>query len=227
MDQQIDNRWLKRLAAMVAIAVLGLAACTAEGGKESSGQGSDSGASSDAGGASDGGGINGASDGGGSDEPDEFAMPPENEALSQPNPANYPGIESPAYVGAQETARYFYDAMYYGFATGDTGPLESVSSIQCGGCQRVIYGTLARTRVYGQYDIGLSIHPQEMFEYDPYNGGMRGVYYAYYEGEHSTRLGNGTVEPESGRNMHSVVDLDFEDGRWQVVDFWWEENPDA
>ncbi|MDO5644544.1 MAG: DUF6318 family protein [Dermabacter sp.] len=227
MDQQIDDRWLRRLAAVAAIVVLGLAACTADGGKESSGQGSDSGASSDAGGVPDSGVDASASDGGGSDEPDEFAMPPENEARTQPNPAHYPGIESPAYVGAQETARYFLDAMYYGFETGDTGPLESVSSDRCGECQSFVYATLARTRVYGVYDIGHSIHPQEMYEYDPYGGGMRAVYYAYYEGEHSTRLRDGTIEGDPGRNMHADIELEFQDGRWQVIYFVWGENSDV
>lgn len=227
MDQQIDNRWLKRLVAVVAIAVLGLAACTADGGKESSGQGSDSGASSDAGGASDGGGIDGASDGGASDEPDEFAMPPENEALTQPDPANYPGMDSASYSGAEVTVRYFVDAMYYGFATGDTGPMESVTSQYCPECHRFKNAILARTNVYGEYDVGASIQPQEMHEDVSRGEGLRAVYYAFYEDEHSTRLSNGTMEVNSGRNMISIVDLEYWRGRWQVVDFTWGENPDA
>ena len=64
---------------------------------------------------------------------------PENEALKAPDKTDYLGISYPTDQGAQATARYFIDAMYYGYATGDTGPLESVTDhASCVECTELI-----------------------------------------------------------------------------------------
>ncbi|MDO5644547.1 MAG: DUF6318 family protein [Dermabacter sp.] len=217
MGRKTRGVWAKRLAAVVAIAALGLTACTADGEKESSGQGSDSGASSDAGGASDGGGI----DGGGNEEPDEFAMPTENEALQPPDPANYPGMELQNDEGAKQATRFFIDALYYGHATGDTVPLESVSTTDCTVCSEAINKIHERTQTEESFIVGYAIEIQELYLVTPDEAGLTTVYYAFYEGPTERRFKDRPSESHEGRNMHAFADLKFQDEGWRIVDAGW------
>ncbi|QEU12341.1 DUF6318 family protein [Dermabacter vaginalis] len=91
---------------------------------------------------SDGGGgdAGAASDSGGAESPDRTkGLPPENEALEAPDKADYLGINYPTEQGAMAAAQYFIDAMYYGYATGDSAPLKEISELQtCERCAQVI-----------------------------------------------------------------------------------------
>ena len=88
---------------------------------------------SDAGGADSGGG----SDGGGEASGRTPNLPPENAALEAPDFKDYTGIKYETDQGAQETVRFFFDAMYYGYATGDISPFQRVaSSSECPACAK-------------------------------------------------------------------------------------------
>lgn len=121
---------------VVALVAAGLVGC---GGGESAGsptlaaKPSTSSSSSDAGG-SDGGG---ASDGGGEESSRTANLPPENAALEAPDFKDDTGIKYETDQGAQETVRFFFDAMYYGYATGDTSPFKRVAnSSECPACAK-------------------------------------------------------------------------------------------
>ena len=78
----------------------------------------------------------GASDAGGADSDVRTkGLPPENEALKAPDKTDYLGISYPTDQGAQAAAKYFFDAMFYGHATGDTTPFaEIIDQNSCGTC---------------------------------------------------------------------------------------------
>lgn len=64
------------------------------------------------------------------------ATPPASTApaVAAPDPADYPGMDQQTEEGAKQTFRYFWDALAYGYQTGDTNPLSSASSPSCEYC---------------------------------------------------------------------------------------------
>ncbi|MDO5644545.1 MAG: DUF6318 family protein [Dermabacter sp.] len=219
--------WARRLAAAVAIATLGLTACSKEEEPEKSeiqiaqekkfgpsGQPSD----------------NGGADAGNGDEGTEavgFAIPPQNKGMASPDPVNYPGMDSESDEGAEQAMRFFIDARYYGYATGDTAPLESVSHKNCKPCLEAVDDIRSRTREQGAFLTSYSIEPQEVVDYVPTRPGVRTIYYAYREGESERLFSDGSTSTYSGGNMNAVADLKVVDGRWQVLYAEWGSNTDV
>ncbi|MDO5645799.1 MAG: DUF6318 family protein [Dermabacter sp.] len=221
MGRSTRGVWARRLAAAVAIAALGLTACSNDAEPEKSAV--ETTAESNEKPASDSGGDD-ASDGG---EADGFAMPPENEGLLPPDRANYPGIDSETDEGAEQTVRFFFDAMYYGYATGDTAPLESISGKKCIQCTIAIEDIRERAEVEGAFLVGYSLESKQLTKIPSDRDGLTAVYYAYHEGAMDKHYKDGQVETFTPRNMHSSVYLAWLDKRWQIVDIGWAEDPGA
>lgn len=51
-----------------------------------------------------------------------------------PNPADFPGMEQQTEEGAKQAFRYFWAALLYGYATGDSRPFVDLSSVDCKYC---------------------------------------------------------------------------------------------
>lgn len=209
------------------MAVLGLAACSAEGGRDAPRLDLASSAASDAGGVQGTSGGEGASDGGNAtDEASGFGMPPENEGLLPPDRANYPGIDTETDEGAQQTVKFFFDAMYYGYATGDTEPLESVSSKNCVQCTIAIDDIRERAEVEGAFLVGHSVEDERLTVAPSERAGQARIYYAYIEGATTKYYGDGRVEEFPARRMHSAAHLAFTVERWSITEIGWAENRD-
>ncbi|MCT1867008.1 DUF6318 family protein [Dermabacter sp. p3-SID358] len=134
------SRQTQLFGAIGIVALVGaLAGCGGEqvsGGSASAAPAAAASSSSDAGGSDAG----GASDSGGAESGGRTeGLPPENEALKAPDKGDYLGITYPTEQGAKAAAQYFIDAMYYGYATGDSAPLKEISDLQtCERCDKVI-----------------------------------------------------------------------------------------
>jgi hypothetical protein len=74
------------------------------------------------------------------DEPDPTPVPASSEGPAQNWPAPEPPEEiyAPTEEGAEALLQYFYEARHHARVTGDTGPLESVSSRECNLCMAEI-----------------------------------------------------------------------------------------
>ncbi|MDO5645862.1 MAG: DUF6318 family protein [Dermabacter sp.] len=221
MGRTTRGVWAKRLAAAVAIAALGLTACSND--EEPEKPAVETTAESNEKAASDSGGDD-ASDGG---EAGGFAMPPENEGLLPPDRANYPGIDSETDEGAEQTVRFFIDAVYYGNATGDTAPIESVSASNCTLCLKAIDDIDTQTGIEGSFLVGYAVEPQMLTVAPPNQPGLTSIYYAYREGDASRHSSDGRIDSYAGRAMHSAANLRLKDGRWEVVTIVWEEDSDV
>ncbi|MDO5645801.1 MAG: DUF6318 family protein [Dermabacter sp.] len=151
-------------------------------------------------------------------------MPPENEGILPPDRANYPGIDTETDEGAEQTVKFFFDAMYYGYATGDTVPIENVASENCTQCIVAIKDIRRRTQVDGTFLVGHNSEPLEIHVSAPESDQRTTIYYAYKEGAAAGISQDGGQQVFLERKMHSATDLAFIEGRWSVVDIAWEEN---
>lgn len=123
-------------AGMLMVALAGCGGENTNGGPTSPARSTAASSSSDAGG---GDASGGASDAGGAESGVRTkGLPPENEVLKAPDKTDYLGISYPTDQGAQAAAKYFFDAMYYGYATGDSSPLKGISDQKtCDKCSQV------------------------------------------------------------------------------------------
>ena len=102
-------------------------------------------------------------------------IPPENVGLEPPSLEDYPGVYEDTPEGAQDAFEFFVMAHQYAYATGDTGPMESMfTPEECEGCEWlvdkiheeaeigtfVVYDSfeISRVEVKGQEPKGLAIY---------------------------------------------------------------------
>ncbi|WP_156468348.1 DUF6318 family protein [Dermabacter hominis] len=204
------------VVALVAAGLVGCGGGEPAGGPTLAAKPSASSSSSDAGG-SDGGG---ASDGGGESSSRTANLPPENAVLKAPDFKDYTGIKYETDQGAQETAKYFVDAMYYGYATGDTEPLKKVvDSGQCENCQRVIDG-IGRWREKSKH-----ISPADISEDDIWvvesNDNFTQVEYWYTVNDVVVTEAGQSTETVKGERKASAFRLRYLNGSWQVQEGVW------
>ena len=167
----------------------------------------------------------GSDSGGGSDGGDEASgrtqnLPPENAALKAPDFKDYTGIKYETDQGAQETAKYFVDAMYYGYATGDTEPLKKVvDSGQCENCKRVIDG-IDRWREKPKH-----ISPADISEDDIWvvesNDNFAQVEYWYTVNDVVVTEAGQSTETVKGERKASAFRFRYLNGSWQVQEGVW------
>ena len=220
------SRQTQLFGAIGIVALVGaLAGCGGEqvsGGSASAAPAAAASSSSDAGGSDAG----GASDSGGAESGGRTeGLPPENEALKAPDKGDYLGITYPTEQGAKEAAKYFFDAMLYGHATGDTGPFEEiVDQSSCSSCS----GTLAEIvqwrddkkfigRVVVTVDDIWVQEKTEQFSVVQYQYSIDEVP-VFVEGKRDSVL--------PGKSFSAAVKLHFVDDQWQVVDAAWKDRED-
>lgn len=214
--------WRNGLVAVVALSVLALNACGTHEEIGGPPAGVTTGAASDAGSTSSSGGGGSASDGGDeSGNAGGYTMPSENAGMQPPDRANYPGIDSEGVEGAEQTVRFFFDARYYAYATGDVGPLESVTRSDCEVCVRVIEHVRESTSVEGKFITKYSLEPQKLGETAIHREGLTHVYYVFLDGEMDVLDKDRNVETLPAETIHAGAYLIFEDGRWLLTRVSW------
>lgn len=171
---------------------------------DSGGRGSD--AASDSGGAESGGRTEG--------------LPPENEALKAPDKADYLGITYPTDQGAQAAARYFFDAMFYGHATGDTEPFAGV--IDQGSCQscKETLEEISQWRTDKKF-IGRVTPSVDDIWVEEKSDQLFVVQYQYSIDEVPVYVNGERESSFPAKSFSAAVKLHFADDRWQVVDAAW------
>ncbi len=148
-------------------------------------------------------------------------LPPENEALKAPDKTDYLGISYPTDQGAQATARYFIDAMYYGYATGDTGPLESVTDhASCVECTELI-NDIHSWRDEGKYLTPARVKLDDEWTVDK-SEDLTKTEYWFTVDELQIRRQDSSIKTVAKTQTASAFHLAFEDGAWVVRACRWE-----
>lgn len=172
---------------------------------------------SDAGGASDSGGA----ESGGRTE----GLPPENEALKAPDKGDYLEITYPTEQGAKVAAQYFIDAMYYGYATGDAGPLESMSDLaSCVECNELI-DDIRSWRDSGKYLSPANVTLDDEWVVDK-NDDLTKVEYWFTVDALRVQQKDSTVKTVAENQTASAFHLSFDDDSWKVLACRWEKADD-
>ena len=215
-----------------AIAVVTLVAALAGcGGEKADGSPTPASPTTAASSASDSGGGSSqdASDSGGAESDGRTkGLPPENEALKAPDKADYLGIKYPTDQGAQATARYFIDAMYYGYATGDSSPLKGISSVQtCDRCRKVI-AEIDDWRAEQRYLSPATITVESVDrlpDREQYEGKAPVVVrFTREQSDEFTKDGQGKHFPRT--SYEAVFLLDWREEKWVIAKSSWERTED-
>ncbi|MGX6404569.1 DUF6318 family protein [Dermabacter hominis] len=209
------------VVALVAAGLVGCGGGEPAGGPTLAAKPSTSSTSSDAGG-SDGGG---ASDGGGEASSRTANLPPENAALEAPDFKDYTGIKYETDQGAQETVRYFFDAMYYAYATGDGSPILEVGDPNtCVSCADVL-GEIETWRSEGRYITLPSLHEDALFVAKKTDDYVE-VQYEYSVDAFQEFVQGDPKAKHKSKRILAVFHLTFEEGRWVVLDSAWKKFDD-
>lgn len=210
---------------VVALVAAGLVGC---GGGESAGgptlaaKPSTSSTSSDAGGSDSGGG----SDGGGEASGRTQNLPPENAALKAPDFKDYTGIKYETDQGAQETVRFFFDAMYYAYATGDIEPFLSVVNLdQCGACNRVV-SEVESWRASGIYLAPVKLQSEDVWV-SGNDGDVRKVQYVYSAGETKKIKSDSPLKNYPATHYAAGFHLKYGAKGWRVEGVAWKDANDV
>ncbi|UEB90611.1 DUF6318 family protein [Dermabacter jinjuensis] len=205
------------VVALVAAGLVGCGGGEPAGGPTPAAQPSASSSSSDAGGSDSGGG----SDGGGEASGRTPNLPPENAALEAPDFKDYTGIKYETDQGAQETAKYFFDAMYYGYATGDTSPFKRVANAsECPACAK------KSEQIVEWSTKGKFLTPSEVTEVSletvERTKGWANVQYEFDVSALDVVSGEVVERSYPETRYRAIFRLKFAKGQWSVVDCAWE-----
>lgn len=207
------------VVALVAAGLVGCGGGEPAGGPTLAAKPSTSSTSSDAGG-SDGGG---ASDGGGEESSRTANLPPENAALEAPDFKDYTGIKYETDQGAQETVRFFFDAMYYGYATGDISPFQRVvDESACKGCAKII-NDVGAWRTSGSYltpSKNATLALERMQDEDSYRG-RTPIYYSFERSAAVKKTLDGKSENFPQQKYEASALLAWQNDHWEVVAVSW------
>lgn len=164
-----------------------------------------------------------ASDSGGAESDGRTeGLPPENEALKAPDKADYLGIKYPTDQGAQAAAKYFFDAMFYGHATGDTTPFaEMIDQNSCGTCSDTLE-QIVQWRSQKKFIGRVSVSPDDIWV-DEKNDQYFVVQYQYSIGEVPVFVNGERESSLPGKSFSAAVKLRFTNDRWRVVDAAWKD----
>ncbi|QEU11886.1 DUF6318 family protein [Dermabacter vaginalis] len=211
---------LGALSVAVVVAA-GFVGCGGEsaGGPTPAVQSSSSPLSSDAGGSDSGGG----SDGGGEASGRTPNLPPENAALEAPDFKDYTGIKYETDQGAQETVRFFFDAMYYGYATGDISPFQRVADESaCEGCAKIIndVGAWKTSGTYLTPSKNTTLSLERMQDEDSYRG-RTPIYYSFERSAAVKKTVDGKSENFPQQKYEASALLAWQNDHWEVVAVSW------
>ncbi|WP_141742367.1 DUF6318 family protein [Dermabacter sp. HMSC08H10] len=207
------------VVALVAAGLVGCGGGEPAGGPTLAAKPSTSSTTSDAGG-SDGGG---ASDGGGEESSRTANLPPENAALKAPDFKDYTGITYETDQGAQETVRFFFDAMYYGYATGDVSPFQRVvDESACEGCAKIIndVGTWRTSGSYLTPSKNAALSLERMQDEDSYRG-RTPIYYSFERSAAVKKTLDGKSENFPQQKYEASALLAWQNDHWEVVAVSW------
>ncbi|GEM_PF-2672877 len=71
-------------------------------------------------------------------EPTTASATTSQPAVAAPDPSAYPGMDEQTEEGAKQAFKYFFAALIYGYQTGDSKPLSSISAADCEYCNDAI-----------------------------------------------------------------------------------------
>ncbi len=150
-------------------------------------------------------------------------IPDENKNLKVPDFKDYPGITENTDEGAEQTLRFYFDAMYYGYATGDTEPLESISNTDaCETCSSAMKQIDASTS-QGDFAIPGEVVVTDLAVVETTGDRQRGVYIEF-ERRNFRKLSEGEGPKNSkDRRVVGAGKLSFSDeGGWKVNAVEWD-----
>ncbi|WP_061212429.1 DUF6318 family protein [Dermabacter hominis] len=147
-------------------------------------------------------------------------LPPHNAALTKPDGDVFEARHFATDEGAKATARYVIAALYYGYATGDTAPYESVVSLgACKACGETL-AEMDRWRENKQFASVVGVTPGEISIETTKDGYVVVRYQFTIEDLHPGSYGGSTEDQPT--EQHTVnLKLDFSDGEWLVLHFDW------
>ncbi|WP_250257673.1 DUF6318 family protein [Dermabacter sp. Marseille-Q3180] len=147
-------------------------------------------------------------------------LPPHNEALRKPDGEVFEARHFATDEGAKATARYVIAALYYGYATGDTAPYESVVSLgACKACGETL-AEMDRWRENKHFASVVGVTPGEISTDTTKDGYVLVRYQFTIEDLHPGSYGDSTEGQPT--EQHTVkMTLDFSDGEWLVLHFDW------
>lgn len=149
-------------------------------------------------------------------------LPPENEALKAPDKTDYLGISYPTDQGAQAAAKYFFDAMFYGHATGDTTPFaEIIDQNSCDTCSNTLE-QIVQWRSQKKFIGRVSVSSDDIWV-DEKNDQYFVVQYQYSTGEVPVFVYGEHESSLPGKSFSAAVKLRFTDDQWQVIDAAWKD----
>lgn len=145
-------------------------------------------------------------------------LPPHNEALREPDGEMFEARHFATDEGAKATARYVIAALYYGYATGDTAPYESVVSLgACKACGETL-AEMDRWRENKQFASVVGVTPGEISTDTTKDGYVLARYKFTIEDLHPGSYGD-TAENQPTEQHTVKMTLDFSDGEWLVLHF--------
>lgn len=137
-------------------------------------------------------------------------------AVPPPNPADFPGMDQQTEEGARQTYRYFWAAILYGYQSGETRPLDSVSGDTCEYCSDV-KAAIERLRDRGEYWTSTSFTDTQDSVIAISNVSMY-VTFDFTLTEHFEPADiSGQVESEAPSSHRSIGLLDWTPDGWRVT----------
>lgn len=122
--------------------------------------------------------------------------------------------------GAKATARYVIAALYYGYATGDTAPYESVVSLgACEACAETL-AEMDRWRESQYFASVVGVTAGEISTETTKDGYVLVRYKFTIEDLHPGSYGD-TAENQPTEQHTVNMKLDFSDGEWLVLHLDW------
>lgn len=149
------------------------------------------------------------------------SAPPTDEPTSAapevppPNPADFPGMDQQTEEGAKQAFRYFWAALLYGYATGDSGPFDGVSSTDCKYCASA-RGDIEALRDREEYwDLVTPIDGESQSVLDADSSAL--VIYEFRVPEHAEPGETTGIRTHEAEVPHkSAGKLQWTEGRWEV-----------
>lgn len=151
------------------------------------------------------------------------AVPEENKDLKAPVFKDYPGITSNSDQGAEQTLKFFFDAMYYAYATGDTAPLEKVFPDH--GCETCadIKADISSKVAAGTFLIPAPVTIEDLAVVDTLPNGKTEVFIEFERPAFQEHHKDGTRESYPAKTIRGAAHVQKNaSGSWSVMGVEWE-----
>ncbi len=147
-------------------------------------------------------------------------LPPQNAALNKPDDRAHEARWFDTDEGAKATARYVIEALYYGYATGNTDPYESVVSLgACEACGETL-AEMDRWRESKKFSSVVRVTPGNIRTSTTKDGYVSVRYQYAIDDAHPGSYGDGAADQPT--ENHTVqVKMDYHDGKWLVLHVEW------